>query len=232
MDIKVVFLALAQLAAAKVIDQTATIAGMPLHYKVVLPANFDPANTYPGVLAFPPGSQDMNMVMTTLVQNWSLEAQKRVYIVVIPAAPTGKRFTGEGANVFPEFLDKLLADYKIRDGKFHIAGMSAGGMSAFHLAASYPKYFLSLIGFPGYLPDATPERVGALAGFCIFMHVGEYDDGWVRTMQQQASEFKSKGYAVRLTVEKGEQHVIGALTGSRAHRLFEELEEARPGCAK
>ena len=58
----------AQMAVAKVIDGTATIAGMTVHYKVVLPADYDPAQTYPAVLAFPPGSQDMSMVMTTLVE--------------------------------------------------------------------------------------------------------------------------------------------------------------------
>ena len=215
-------------ASATVLDRTVTVAGMPVHYKVVLPNGFESAKTYPAVLAFPPGNQDMNMVLTTLVQNWSLEAQKRGYIVVIPAAPNGRSFRGDGAKVFPEFLDKLLGDYKIRAGKFHIAGMSAGGMSAFHLAASYPQYFLSLIGFPGYLPDATPERMKGLAGLCIYMHVGEFDDGWVGTMQQQAAEMKAKGYSVKLTVETGEQHVIRALTGSRAFRLFEELE----ACAK
>ena len=58
----------AQMAVAKVIDGTASIAGMTVHYKVVLPADYDPAQTYPAVLAFPPGSQDMSMVMTTLVE--------------------------------------------------------------------------------------------------------------------------------------------------------------------
>lgn len=58
------------IAPAKVLDQSATIAGMTLRYKVVLPADFDASKSYPGILAFPPGSQDMNMVMTTLQQNW------------------------------------------------------------------------------------------------------------------------------------------------------------------
>ena len=53
--------------------------------------------------------------------------------------------------VFPAFLDKLLADYKIRGGKFHIAGISNGGKSSFHIAASYPQVFLVGDGIPGYL---------------------------------------------------------------------------------
>src|SRR5437762_12536458 len=115
-------------AFAKVIDESATIAGMNLHYKVVLPRDYNPEKSYPAVLAFPPGSQGNDMVQVTLLQNWAGEAQRRGYIVVIPAAPNGHVFPQEGARVFPEFLDKLLADYKIRDKKFHVAGMSNGGI--------------------------------------------------------------------------------------------------------
>jgi predicted peptidase len=215
-----------------VIDQDTTIAGMILHYKVVLPKDYNPNKTYPAVLAFPPGSQDMQMVMVTLMQNWAGEAQRRGYIVVIPAAPIGHLFVDEGARVFPKFLEQLLSEYKIRDGKFHIAGMSNGGRSAFHIAASYPQYFWSVTGFPGYLPDATPQRVAALANMCINMHVGELDSGWRQEMQQQAAEFRAKGMTVRLTVEKDQSHVISTLTGEGAARLFEEIEEARQGCGK
>jgi len=33
--------------------------------------------------------------------------------------------------VFPEFIVKLLGDFKIVDNKFHIAGISNGDLSAF-----------------------------------------------------------------------------------------------------
>src|SRR5438477_10075698 len=186
-------------AWAKVSDKSAEIAGMTVHYKIALPSNYDPAKTYPAILAFPPGSQDMDMVLTTLIQNWLPEQDKRGYIVVIPAAPLGRPFVGEGSKIFPEFIEQLLRDYKIRDNKFHVAGMSNGGRSAFHTAAMYPKYFLSVTGLPGFLPDPTPERVAALTGMCIYMHVGELDSGWVNQMRQQASMFRAKGYKVTFT---------------------------------
>lgn len=226
----VVILLIPPALSAKVSDKTVEIAGMMLHYKVALPANYDPAKTYPAILAFPPGSQDMNMVLTTLVQNWLPEQDRRGYIVVIPAAPNGRSFVGEGAKVFPEFIERLLGEYKIRDGKLHIAGMSNGGRSAFHIAAMYPQYFLSVTGFPGYLPDPTPERVSALAKMCIYMHVGELDGGWLGQMQQQVSTFRGKGYSVRFTVEKNEGHVMRSLIGPASARLFTQIEEARKGC--
>ena len=221
-----------QPAGAKVIDKDTTIAGLTVHYKVVLPAGYDPAKAYPAILAFPPGAQTMEMVMSTLVRNWAPEAQRRGYIVVIPAAPTPHLFSADGARVFPEFLDQLLADYKIRDGKFHIAGMSNGGISAFLIAALYPKYFLSVTGFPGYLRDATPERIDALAGLCINMHAGELDPDWVQPMEEQAVAFRAKGFTVKMIVEKGQYHVISTLNGDGAVRLFKEIEAAPKGCGR
>jgi predicted peptidase len=222
----------AHVAAAKVVDKNATIAGLTVYYKVILPKDYDPEKAYPGVLAFPPGGQTMDMVNVTLNQNWAGEAQQRGYIVVIPAAPGGRLFFEEGARVFPQFLDQLLGEYKIRDNKFHIAGMSNGGISAFYIAAAYPRYFLSVTGFPGYLPDDTAQRVAAIAGMCIFMHVGELDTGWLEDMRRQASQFKAKGMTVRITVEKGQSHVIRTLTGDGSARLFEEIELTTQGCGK
>src|SRR6516162_1991410 len=194
--------------AAKVVDKNATIAGLTFDYKIILPKDYDPEKAYPAVLAFPPGGQTMDMVNVTLNQNWAGEAQRRGYIVVIPAAPGGRLFFEEGARVFPQFLEQLLGNYKIRDNKFHIAGMSNGGISAFYIATSYPRYFLSVTGFPGYLPDATVQRVAAIAKMCINMHVGELDSGWLEDMQQQASQFRASGMTVRMTVEKAQSHVI------------------------
>jgi len=216
--------------SAKAFDKTAQIAGMTVHYKVALPKTYDPAKTYPAVLAFPPGNQDMNMVLTTLMQNWLPELDERNYIVVIPAAPNSRPFVGDGAKIFPEFIEQLLRDYKIRDNKFHIAGMSNGGRSAFHIASMYPQYFLSVTGLPGFLSDATPERMGALAKMCLYMHVGEFDTDWREQMQRQASEFRAKGYTVRFTVEKNEGHVMRSLAGPGSARLYKQFDEARNGC--
>ena len=218
--------------SAKVYDKTADISGTPVHYKLILPKDYDPTKAYPAILAFPPGSQTMDMVLTTTERNWRPEAEKRGYIVVVPAAPGGKLFFEEGARVFPAFIEQILKEYKIQDGKFHIAGMSNGGLSAFHIAASYPQYFWTVTGFPGYLDDATPAHVSALAKMCINMHVGELDNGWLQAMQAQAKEFRATGYTVSFTIEKGQSHVISTLSGEGSARLFDEIEKGKQGCGK
>jgi poly(3-hydroxybutyrate) depolymerase len=220
-------------AAADVLVKTASINGLTLQYKVVLPKSFDPAKSYPAVLAFPPGGQDMDMVDATLSQNFRAQAEQRGYIVIEPAAPNGTLFFEGGERVFPAFLTKLTADYKILDNKFHAAGNSNGGLSAFLIASKYPQFFWSVTGFPGYLDPAAPQQMTALGKMCIHMFAGELDSGWPEAMRDQAAQFRSRGYNVTFAMEKGQPHVIRTLTGAGAARLFDQFDAARTGnCAK
>jgi poly(3-hydroxybutyrate) depolymerase len=219
-----------QLASAEVQDKVKNIGGVFVHYKLILPNGYDPAKAYPAVLAFPGGPQTMSIVQSTVERNWRAQAERRGYIVVVPAAPDGDLFFEEGARVFPEFITKLLADFKVDGGKFHIAGMSNGGLSAFHIAAMYPRYFLSVTGFPGFLRDPTAARMQALSGMCINMHAGELDPDWLSAMKQQSEQFRAQGYQVRFTVEAGQPHRLETLAGDGAARLFDQFDEARRGC--
>lgn len=216
---------------AKVVAKDEKIAGTMLHYKVALPDDYDAAKEYPAIIAFPGGGQTLPMVDGILARNYAAQAAKRGYIVAALSAPTEGLFFEGGAKVFPAFLEKMLVDYKIRGRKFHIAGISNGGLSAFHIAASYPKYFLSVTGFPGYLIDPTPQRVNALKGMCLYMYAGERDTGWAGDEQEQSASFRTKGMKVKFSIEKGQGHVMTTLEGAGAARLFENFEEAERGCA-
>jgi poly(3-hydroxybutyrate) depolymerase len=218
--------------AATVLEKSANIGGTQLEYKVVLPNGYDAAKTYPAILAFGGGPQTMEMVNATLERNWREQAENLGYIVILPAAPNGDLFFEEGARVFPAFLVKLLADYKVLQNKFHIAGVSNGGLSAFHIASLYPQYFWSVTGLPGLLPDNSPEQMRALAKLCIFMYAGENDTEWLHSEEQQAAKFRSQGFTVEFSEEKGEGHVMRTLDGKGAARLFQQLEKARQGCGK
>jgi predicted peptidase len=219
-------------AFADVLDKTRNVSGITVHYKVVLPNGYDPQKAYPAVLAFPGGSQNMDTVDGTLERNWRAEAERRGYIVVVPAAPAEGVYFEGGARIFPEFLTMLLSDYKIQDNKFHIAGVSNGGISAFHIAASYPQYFLSVTGLPGYLPLANEERTHKLENLCLYLHVGELDTGWLAGMQLMYYQFRDAGLKVHFTVEKGQHHRIETFENEGAARLFDQFEEARKGCRK
>ena len=216
-------------ALADTIAKSGTFAGLTVQYKVVLPPNYDPSREYPTVLAFPWGSQDMRSVDNKLESNWRAEAERRGYIIVSPAAPGGRLFFDDGAQVFPAFLDQILRDYKVQDGKLHIAGASNGGLSAFHIASLYPKYFLSVLGYPGFLPEPTQAAIDALKPLCIYMYVGERDLGWLRETERQVAQFRNKGFHILYSLEKDQEHGIRTLSGPGSSRLFENLEQAARG---
>jgi predicted esterase len=218
-------------ARADVQEKTITVGRLTVHYKVVLPNGYDPTKTYPGIIALGGGPQTMNTVDGVLNRNLRVEAEKRGYIVVAPAAPDGQLFFESGDRIFPDFLKRILADYKIEGGKFHIAGPSNGGIAAMHVAAANPQYFRSVTAFPGYLWEPTTAKLQALSKICVFMYVGENDEyRWHDEMKREAEFLRSKGDIARYTVEKGQPHRLETLAGEHASRLFDGFEEARKGC--
>jgi len=231
--IAAVVLLAAQSLRAEVLEKTKKVGRTTVQYKVVLPDGYDPAKPYPAILALGGGPQTMNTVDGVLNRNLRAEAEKRGYIVVAPAAPDGQLFFEEGARIFPEFLKMILADYKIQDGKFHIAGPSNGGIAAFHVAGANPQYFLSVTAFPGYMWEPSTAKLQAISKMCVFMYVGELDEYmWHGEMQKEAEFLRSKGAVARYTVEKGQPHRLDTLAGANAGRLFDGFEETKKGCSK
>jgi predicted peptidase len=218
---------------AELIEMTKKVAGATVHYKDVLPNGYDPGRAYPGILALGGGPQTMNTVDGILMRNFRAEAEKRGYIVVAPAAPDGQLFFEGGARIFPEFLKMVLADYKIQDGKFHLAGPSNGGIAAFHVAAANPTYFISVTAFPGYMWEPSTARLQAISKMCVFMYVGEFDQYmWHGEMKREAEFLRAKGTLARYTVEKGQPHRLDTLAGANAGRLFDGFEETKNGCSQ
>lgn len=216
---------------AEVRDMTKKVAGTTVHYKVVLPNGYDPGRAYPGILAFGGGPQTINTVDGILTRNFRAEAEKRGYIVVAPAAPDGQLFFEEGAGIFPEFLKQVLADYRIQDGKFHIAGPSNGGIAALHVAALHPQYFLSVTAFPGYMWGRDPARLQAISKMCVFLYVGEFDQYlWHDEMKREVDFLTDRGTLARFSLEKGQPHRLDTLSGASAGRLFDGFEQAKKGC--
>ena len=218
---------------AELLEKTKKVGSTTVQYKVVLPNAYDPSKAYPAILAFGGGPQTMNTVDSVLNRNLRAEAEKRGYIVIAPAAPNDELFFEDGARIFPEFLKLILADYKIQDNKFHIAGPSNGGIAAFHVAALNPQYFLSVTAFPGYMWQPTTAKLQAISKMCVFMYVGENDEYmWHGEMQHEAEFLRSKGTVAHYTVEKGQPHRMETLAGANAGRLFEGFEETKKGCSK
>ena len=224
------FLALAWLvgvspALAELVEKTGRFGGMSLTYKVLLPPGFDAAKTYPVVLVFTGGPQQLRGAENTVNTDWRAEAEKRGYIVISPGTPDGSLFFEAADRVFPEFLDAILRDYKVRGGKLHVAGHSNGGLSAFHVAAKHPQYFLTVTGYPGlFQSESNPARVNVLKPLCLFMHVGDQDPSWASPMQRQFEQLQKQGFKIRYAVEKNQIHRLKAAEINLSPRLFDQIE--------
>jgi predicted peptidase len=230
-SLTLVALAMTGTVRARVLHQTTRLGTTVVDYEVVLPDHYDAQRSYPTILAFGGGLQTMNIVERTVEGTFRDQAEKRGYIVVMPAAPDGQLFFEDGARIFPAFLQQILSTYNVEGSKLLVAGASNGGISAFYIASLYPRYFRSITAFPGYLRYPTPASVRAIAGMCIHMFVGQFDGfGFDKPMQQEAQVFRRLGMTLTFSVEKGQPHRLVTLTGVGAARLFDLLDRDRHGC--
>jgi poly(3-hydroxybutyrate) depolymerase len=220
-------------AAASVLEKSLRLGNVTVEYKVVLPDGYDAEKSYPAILVMGGGPQTMDTVDRTLERNFRVEAERRGYIVVAPAAPNGALFFERGARIFPEFLEAILASYRIVDRKFHVAGPSNGGIAAFHVAAANPGYFSSVTAFPGYLWQPSNEKLLALTKMCVYMYVGENDEyRWHDEMRREAEFLRAQGALAQYVVETGQAHRLESLAGANAARLFQNFEAVRQGCSR
>jgi len=218
-------------ASGAVVEQRADVGGVEVHYKVVLPDGFDASAEYPAVLVFGGGPQTMETVDGVLDRGFRQLAEERGYLVIAPAAPEDRLFFRGGDEIIPAFLEMILDRYNVRDGRFHVAGPSNGGIAAMHVAARFPAWFISATAFPGYLWQPTERKLDALAGICVFLYIGENDRyPWHAEMEREAAYLGGLGSKAHYNVEPGQPHRIATLAGESAGRLFDGFAQAADGC--
>lgn len=207
------------------IEKSGRFGGLQVTYKVVLPGGYTSGRSYPVVLVFTGGPQQLRGAENTLNADWRGEAERRGYVVISPGTPNGELFFEGADRIFPEFLDMIVRDYKVPMGQLHVAGHSNGGLGAFHVAAKYPAYFATLTGYPGLLDGTdTARRLEGLQRLCIFMHVGNQDPEWMTAMLRQAEELKRAGFRIQFTVENNQAHRLRAAEINLSARLFDQIE--------
>ena len=76
----------------KIVGKSGQFAGLTVDFKASLPPGYSPDKAYPLVLMFTGGGQALAAAQNTLQQDWQAEADKRGYVVIIPAAPGDSLF--------------------------------------------------------------------------------------------------------------------------------------------
>lgn len=197
-----------------------------IEYAVTTPPDFDAAKDYPVLLAMPPGGQDHEVTDQLMRSLWSEEARKRGWVVISPVAPGQLYFDG-AERYIPELLDATAKTYRPAGGKYFLAGISNGGLSAFRIILNTPERFRSLLVLPGVPPtDADKQKLAELKDIPVAMFVGENDSGWREGSEETQRALTRLGGHATLELAPGEGHIIRSLTGAR---LFDLLEQFRAG---
>ena len=192
--------------------------GTYLEYALVRPPEFRASEPSPVLLAFPSGIQDKTEVERTLDRYGAALAQ-RGWVVASPVAPTGKTFH-EGAETWiPALLNQLARDVRVEGGKFHVAGVESGALSAFRVALEFPERFASLTVTPGRVPKGWDfEKLGLLKYVAVTVYARDDDAGASRSL---VDEMRKRG--VRASLEA----LPATGEGLSPERLAAALEKER-----
>lgn len=193
-----------------------------LNYLVLMPESFDSTLSYPVLLALPPGAQSINEVEWAVNLYYIRQSIQRNWIVISPIAPEGILFH-EGSEVYiPMLLDEIEKSFHVEEGKYHIAGISNGGISAFRLATAYPERFKSVTVFPGIPLESDERYLNKMVDMAITLYVGQNDDpDWVNGTEQTAGILDSLGAEVVYKVWPANGHVITSLKPTDLFDLFD-----------
>lgn len=205
--------------------------GRSLRYVLLTPKGLDPAVPAPTLLAFPPGAQNEGFVQKGL-QLYFADLADRGWVVISPTAPSdpSRREDPQPATHFlddAEAIDALLEavgkDVTLEGGKVHLAGVSNGGLAAFHAALRRPERYHSLLVLPGFPP--TPEdgeRLASLRDLPVWMLVGQDDADWRRDMGAARDRLVEGGATPTLEELPGQGHVL-TLPPGRVHEILQSL---------
>jgi len=223
------FTTLAAIGAASSFDRTEEMldigGGKQMPYTLVLPDGFKRVEPTPVVLVLPPGPQNTAMANAALAL-LDAESRARGWVVVCPESPDGTLFFKGAQQHIPALLAEVRRRVLVEGDRFHIVGMSNGGVSGFRLAIDNPGTYLSLITMPGYPPETKDaERFGKLKGIAVRMFVGSDDSvAWTEAAKRALALGKKAGVDIELDVRATQPHVIGDISGKM---LFDILEKFR-----
>lgn len=199
--------------------------GTQIEYGLILPEGFDPDIEYPVLLALPPGGQSIDLAVSVTTSTYLPEALTRGWVVITPAAPGGTLFFQGSERYVGELLDSL-SWIRSEDGRYHLAGISNGGRSAFAVAQLDPGRYTSMVVFPGYPESPSDAKaLGNLTRLPISMFVGGDDPGWIESMTVTRDTLHSMGGPVSLSVREGEGHIMTSL--SDGVDVFDFLDSTR-----
>lgn len=202
-------------ADAPFVFENVVAGGTTVEFAVSVPESFDPQKAYPILLALPPGGQDKTLTGQVMSEVWVSEGRKRGWVVISPVAPGGVMFFEGAEELIPEFLRMVRVRYQPQGGRYMLAGISNGGISAFRIAGRNPELFYSLTVLPGFPISRDDEAaLGKLIAMPVTLFVGEQDNSWLKAARQTAATLTGLNGRVTLNVLSNESHVLRGLSST------------------
>ncbi len=197
----------------------------PIAYRMQLPDGFDESKEFSVLILLPPGKQDEAMVDAA----WDAYVQSvfasRGWAVVCPAAPAEEPWSERNAREFDRLLMEVGQRVRVKGGKFHFAGVSAGGRSILQLALLLPERCETVTVLPGYIePDTKFESPPTVP---LRMFVGEKDEPWKTRTQATSDAWRTAGGVAEVEVLAGQEHMLKSLSPRRLLDSIEKTSKAR-----
>jgi hypothetical protein len=187
--------------------------GTELPFSVDLPVDYQPAKSYP-VLIAPGHGKRVEGNWGGLF--WGEDTSQRGWIAVeSPAFLLPDPITSTS-----QLLDEVARRYRVEGGKFHLACYGPSSGAAFGAAMAYPARVKSLSAIPGFPTTNKPEELQKLRGVRVSFIVGQDDPVWKPEVEVAHSRLQSLGVETYLEVMSDTGHLLQPLFGGEfAERL-------------
>lgn len=201
-------------------------ANTSIRYSIVTPDNFDPKKPAPVMLLLPPGTQDFQMMSAAMVMFDDATLKDKPWVIICPEAlDKSTFFTGSEAHM-PALMADVESRVTVEGAKFHVVGISNGGISAFRVATNDPSKIASITTLPGYPHPTDASKLAKLKSIPVRLNVGSDDSmTWVDGARQTEAELKRLGGDVRLNIAMTERHYLRSITGASILKQLDLLRK-------
>lgn len=187
--------------------------GAELPFSVDLPVDYQPAKSYP-VLIAPGHGKKVEGNWGGLF--WGEDTSQRGWIAVeSPAFLLSDPITSTS-----KLLDEIARRYRVEGGKFHFACYGPSSGPAFGAAMAYPERVKSVSAIPGFPVTNKPEELQKLRGIRVSFIVGQDDSIWKPEVEVAYNRLLALGVESYLEVVPDAGHLLQPMFGGEfAERL-------------
>ncbi len=187
--------------------------GTDFGFSVDLPVGYDPARTYP-VLIAPGHGKKVEGNWGGLF--WGEDTSQRGWITVESPSFLMK----DPIGVTAQLLDEVARRYKVEGNKFHVACYGPTSGPAFGCAMAYPQRVKTLCALPGAPSTDKPGDLAKLRGIKVLFIVGSNDAAWKPEVEVAHARLSKAGVDSYLEVIPGGNHLLQEMFGGEfAQRL-------------